>query len=60
MQNFRMSKQPFQYLCDQLNGVLEKQTTMLQEPLLVEQCVAITVWILATTSSIVQSPTCLE
>ena len=31
MQNFRMSKQSFQYLCDQLKGVLEKQTTRLLE-----------------------------
>ena len=50
MQNFRMSKQSFQYLCDQLKGVLEKQTTRLRKPLAVEQRVAITVWILATTS----------
>jgi len=51
MQNFKMSKQSFQYLCDQLKGVLEKQTTRLRKPLAVEQRVAITVWILATTTT---------
>ena len=50
MQNFRMSKESFHYLCDQLRGVLEKQTTRLRKPLTVEQRVAITLWILATTS----------
>jgi len=45
-----MSKQSFQYLCDQLKGVLEKQTTRLRKPLAVEQHVANTVWILTTTS----------
>jgi len=50
MQNFGMSKESFHYLCDQLRGVLEKQTTRLRKPLTVEQRVAITLWILATTS----------
>ena len=50
IQNFRMSKQSFQYLCDQLRGVLEKQATRLRKPLAVEQRVAITLWILATTA----------
>ena len=49
MQNFRMSRESFYYLCDQLKHLLEKQTTRLRKPLSVEQRVAITLWILATT-----------
>ena len=45
-----MNKQSFDYLCDELRDILEKQTTKLRKPLTVEQCVAITLWILATTS----------
>ena len=48
MQNFRMSRESFYYLCDQLKHLLEKQTTRLRKPLSVEQRVAITLWILAT------------
>ena len=50
MQNFRMSKQSFDYLCGQLKDVLEKQTTKLRKPLTVQQRVAITLWVLANTS----------
>jgi len=47
MQNFRMSRQSFHYLCDQLRDLLEKETR-LRKPLSIEQRVAITLWILAT------------
>ena len=48
MQNFRMSRESFYYLCNQLKNLLEKQTTRLRKPLSVEQRVAITLWVLAT------------
>jgi len=44
-----MNKQSFDYLCGQLKDVLEKQTTRLRKPLTVQQRVAITLWVLATT-----------
>ena len=49
MQNFRMSRESFYYLCGQLKHLLEKQTMRLRKPLSVEQRVAITLWVLATT-----------
>ena len=48
MQNFKMSRQSFHYLCDQLKDLLKKETIRLRKPLSVEQRVAITLWILAT------------
>jgi len=50
MQNFRMSRESFLYLCDQLKPMLEKQTTRLRAPVSVERRVAITLWFLATTA----------
>ena len=48
MENFRVSRETFPYLCDQLKGTIKKQDTRNRRPVSVSQRVAITLWILAT------------
>ena len=48
LENFRMSQQTFNYLCERLRPAIEKQYTKLHQPISVEKRVAITVWYLAT------------
>ena len=48
MENFRMNRTTFDYLCTKLAPVIERQRIRLCEPIPVDQCVAIAVWCLAT------------
>ena len=48
--NFRVSKQTFNYLCHRLQPLIEKQNTNMRRPVSVERRVAISLWILATPS----------
>ena len=50
MENFRMSKATFTYLCDQLRPIIKKKNTRMRRPIAVEHRVTITLWVLATTS----------
>ena len=48
MENYRMSRETFPYLCNQLRPVIMKQNTRLRRPISTECRVAITLWVLAT------------
>ena len=48
MENFRMSRDTFQYLCDQLRPLIQKQDTCMRRSVSTERRVAITLWVLAT------------
>ena len=48
MENFRISQQTFNYLCERLQPAIEKQCTKLRQPISVKKRVAITLWYLAT------------
>lgn len=48
IENFRMSKQTFSYLCQRLSPCLQRQNTTMRRSISVEQRVAITLWCLAT------------
>ena len=48
LENFRMSKSTFEYLCDQLRPFIQRQHTRLQSLLSVQRRVAITLWTLWT------------
>ena len=48
LENFRVSHETFNYLCDQLQPSIARKTTRLRRPVSVQQRVAITLWILAT------------
>ena len=48
MENFRMSRKTYQYLCDQLRPLIKKQNTRLRRPVSTECQLAITLWVLAT------------
>lgn len=50
MENFRMSKSTFMYVCDQLRPLIQKQNTRMRKPVSTECRVAITLWILATSA----------
>ena len=50
LDNFRVSHTTFNYLCDQLKPLIEKQTTVMRRPVSVARRVAITLWVLATPS----------
>lgn len=47
-QNFRMGRDTFLYLCQQLRPYLERHRTRYRIPLTVEHCVAFTLWRLST------------
>ena len=48
MENFRMSRDTFQYLCNQLRPLIQKQNTRMRRCVSTERRVAITLWVLAT------------
>ena len=48
LENFRMSRATFQYLCTQLRPAIERRDTRLRRAITVEHRVAITLWCLAT------------
>lgn len=48
IENFRMRKATFIYLCQQLSVSLRKQDTVLRKAISVEKRVAVTLWCLAT------------
>ncbi|XP_055955589.1 uncharacterized protein LOC126814699 [Patella vulgata] len=48
LENFRMSKCTFEYLCRILRPFLEKQVTSMREPISVERQVGISLWVLGT------------
>ena len=48
LENFRMSKATFDYLCNRLKPVIEKKDTQLRKAISVRHRLAITLWTLAT------------
>lgn len=48
VENFRVSRDTFYYLCQQLRPVIQKQDTHLRQSVSTERRVAITLWVLAT------------
>ena len=48
VENFRMSKETFTYLCQQLSSSLKRQDTVLRRAISVQKRVAVTLWCLAT------------
>ena len=50
IENFRMKRQTFLYLCNQLRGALQRKDTVMRKAICVEKRVAITLWYLATPS----------
>lgn len=48
MENFRMSRDTSQYLCDQLRPLIQKQNMCMRESVSTECRLAITLWVLAT------------
>ena len=50
VENFRMRKETFNYLCHQLRPSIKRKTTIMRSPIPVEKRVAITLWRLATNS----------
>ena len=48
VENFRVSRDTFQYLCDQLRPLIRKQDTRMRKSVSTERRVAITLWVLAT------------
>ena len=50
LENFRVSKETFQYLCLKLKPLIARQNTQLRKCVSVEKRVAITLWCLATCS----------
>ena len=47
-ENLRMNKTTFSILCNELRPFIQKKTTILRDPISVEQRVAVTLWKLAT------------
>ena len=50
LENFRLSKSTFYYLCEKLRPVIERQNTQMRQAIYVEHRIAITLWCLATCS----------
>ena len=48
MENFRMSKSTFLYLCDEIRSTVERQDTILRKAVPTDKRVALTLWFLAT------------
>ena len=48
MENFRMGRHTFMYVCNQLRPYIKRKRTILREPISVEKRVAVTIWRLAT------------
>ena len=50
LENFRMSKETFDYLCNKLRDYIGKKSTNMRRPISVEERVAVTLWFLSTGS----------
>ena len=50
MQNFRVKRETFLYICNQLRPTLQRKDTVMRKAICVEKRVAITLWYLATPS----------
>ena len=48
IENFRMNRETFDYLCTQLRPWIQRKSTRLREPISVEHRLAITLWCLST------------
>ena len=48
VENFRVSKHTFHYLCEQLSPLIKRKDTVLRKAIPVEHRLAITLWCLAT------------
>ena len=48
MENFRMGRHTFMYVCNQLCPYVKRNSTKMREPISVEKRVAVTIWRLAT------------
>ena len=48
LENFRMSKATFVYVCNELRSLVEKNDTTTRKAIPVEQRVALTLWFLST------------
>ena len=48
VENFRLGKDTFNYLCQQLCTALRRQDTVMRKTIAVERGVAVTLWFLAT------------
>lgn len=48
IENFRVSKDTFIYLCEELRTKIQRQDTQFRSPISVERRVAVTLWCLAT------------
>ena len=48
LENFRMSRSTFQYLCDELRSMTEREDTRLRKAVPTEKRVALTLWFFAT------------
>ena len=48
IENFKISQETFNFLCQQLRPALEKQNTQLRSSLSVEKRLGVTLWYLAT------------
>ena len=59
VENFRMGKDCFLYLCDKLRPIIVRQDTRFRRPISVEQRVAITLWCHVTCCGISRSSVCV-
>ena len=50
MQNFRMNKPTFLYICEQLHSELQHSNTVMRKSISVKKRVAVTLWFVATPS----------
>jgi len=50
LDNFRVSRETFHYLCEQLRPLIQKKTTVMRRPESVPRRIAITLWVQATPS----------
>ena len=48
LENFRMSRSTFQYLCDELRSMIEREDTRLRKAVPTDKRVALTLWFFAT------------
>ena len=48
LENFRMSKATFLYVCDEIRSTIKKEDTVMRNAIPVEKRVALTIWFLAT------------
>ena len=60
IENFRVSRETFGYICQQLRPLIMRQNTRFRQAISVEQRVGITLWFLATPAEFVQLVIYLE